>query len=322
MHRPVKHGSPVARVRRVGVLLLLLALMAGLAAPAVASRTAEVIVLPGASSAEGIAAGRGATFYAGDLFRGDIFRGNVRRGTAELFIDAPEGRMATGMKVDVAHHLLFVAGGFTGQAYVYDTRTGATVASYQFATPGPATAPPTTVINDVAITRYGAWFTDSRQAQLYFVPVSRAGVPGPTFSTLALSGPAADTSGDFNLNGIQATANGKTLIVAHSTKGELYTVNPRTGNSAIIAGVSVPTVDGIVLEGRRLWAVQNSNQVTRIRLRRHLTSGVVEKVITSDLFQTPSTAARFGSRLAVVNAKFDTGIPPTADQYEVVLVRG
>ena len=52
------------------------------------------------------------------------------------------------------------------------------------------------------------------------------------------------------------------------------------------------------------------------------TSGVVEKVITSDLFQTPSTAARFGSRLAVVNAKFDTGIPPTAKQYEVVLVRG
>ena len=51
MHRTAKHGSPVARVRRAGVLLLLLALMAGLAAPAVASRTAEVIVLPGASSA-------------------------------------------------------------------------------------------------------------------------------------------------------------------------------------------------------------------------------------------------------------------------------
>jgi hypothetical protein len=48
---------------------------------------------------------------------------------------------------------------------------------------------------------------------------------------------------------------------------------------------------------------------------------VVEEVITSDLFQTPTTAARFGSRLAVVNAKFDTGIPPTADQYEVVLVK-
>ncbi len=33
-----------------------------------------------------------------------------------------------------------------------------------------------------------------------------------------------------------------------------------------------------------------------------------------------ATAARLGSRLAVVNAKFDTGFPPTADQFEVVLV--
>jgi sugar lactone lactonase YvrE len=315
MPRSVKRRSPVAWVRWAAIPLLLLALVTVLAAPAVASRPAEVIVLPGASSAEGIAAGRGATFYAGDLFRGDIFRGNLQRGTAKLFIDAPEGRMALGMKVDLAHNLLFVAGGLTGQAYVYDTRTGATVATYQFATP------PATIINDVAVTRRGAWFTDSAQAKLYFVPVSHSGVPG-RFKTLALSGPAAEISGDFNLNGIQATPSGKTLIVAHSANGRLYTVDPRTGASATIAGVSVPSVDGILLEGRRLWAVQNTNQVTRIRLNWHLTSGVVEKVITSDLFQVPTTAARYGRRLAVVNAKFDTGFPPTADQYEVVLVHG
>jgi hypothetical protein len=47
---------------------------------------------------------------------------------------------------------------------------------------------------------------------------------------------------------------------------------------------------------------------------------VVEEVITSELFQVPATAALFGSRLAVVNAKFDTGFPPTADQYEVIVV--
>jgi hypothetical protein len=46
----------------------------------------------------------------------------------------------------------------------------------------------------------------------------------------------------------------------------------------------------------------------------------VEEVITSPLFQVPTTAARFGRRLALVNAKFDTGIPPAADQFEVVLV--
>jgi hypothetical protein len=63
-----------------------------------------------------------------------------------------------------------------------------------------------------------------------------------------------------------------------------------------------------------------SNQVSRIRLSPDLTSGSVEAVITSEAFQIPTTAVRFGDRLAVVNAKFDTGFPPTADRYEVVLV--
>ncbi|HEV8650115.1 MAG TPA: hypothetical protein VG276_12080 [Actinomycetes bacterium] len=316
MHSTAQRRSAVARVRLGAVPLLLLALVAALAAPAAAARPAELIVLPGASSAEGIAAGRGATFYAGDLFRGDIFRGDLQRGSAELFIDAPDGRMAVGMAADIAHDLLFVAGGLTGQAYVYDTRTGATVATYQCA------AAATTFVNDVTVTQDGAWFTDSLQARLCFVPVSGAGALGPS-RTLALSGPAADTSGAFNLNGIAATPSGKTLIVAHSATGQLYTVDPASGASAAIAGVSVPNVDGIVLEAGRLWAVQNfSNQVSRIRLRPDLASGVVEEVITSDLFQVPTTAARFGSRLAVVNAKFDTGLPPTADQYEVVLVNG
>jgi sugar lactone lactonase YvrE len=305
---------PSRPLSRAAVPPLLLVLLAALAAPAAAARPAGVIVVPGASSAEGIAAGAGATFYAGDLFQGDIFRGDLQRGTAELFIDAPAGRQAVGMATDLAHHLLFVAGGFTGQAYVYDTRTGATVATYQFA------APPTSLVNDVALTKDGAWFTDSFQAQLYFVPVSRAGVPGPS-RTLAVSGPAAELSGEVNLNGIQATPNGKTLIVAHSANAQLYTVDPATGASARIAGVSVPNVDGLVLEAGRLWAVQNfSNQIARIRLAPGLASGVVEEVITSELFQIPTTAARFGSRLAVVNAKFDTGIPPTANQYEVILV--
>jgi sugar lactone lactonase YvrE len=290
-------------------------LILALAAPAAASGPPGPIVLPGAGSAEGIVAGRGATFFAGDLFGGDIFRGNFRRGTAKLFIDAPEGRMAVGMALDPARRLLFVAGGFTGQAYVYDTRTKATVATYQFADPQ------TSVINDVTVTKRGAWFTDSKHATLYFVPMSPAGV-STQFKTLALSGPAADTSGDFNLNGIRATARGKTLIVAHSANGRLLTVDPSTGASATIAGVSVPSVDGIVLRGRRLWAVQNNNRVTRVRLGRRLRSGVVERVIRSDGFQVPSTATRYGRWLAVVNAKFDTGFPPTADRYEVSIVRG
>ena len=195
-----------------------------------------------------------------------------------------------------------------GKAYVYDTRHRCR----PWSSPTSSAAADASLVNDVALTKDGAWFTDSFQPRLYFVPVNEAGVPG-AFLTLQLTGPAAEISGQFNLNGIQATPNGKTLIVAHSTNGELYTVDPVTGASATIAGVSVPNVDGIVLLGRHLWAVQNSNQVTRVQLSPHLTSGVIEEVITSDLFQVPATAARFGSRLAVVNAKFDTGFPPTAD---------
>ena len=84
---------------------------------------------------------------------------------------------------------------------MYDLDSGATVATYQFAPPSPPDGPPTTVINDVTVTRDGAWFTDSRQAVLFFVPVDRRGEPGE-FQTLELQGPAADISGDFNLNGI------------------------------------------------------------------------------------------------------------------------
>jgi sugar lactone lactonase YvrE len=307
-------GEAAAVARRCLVVLTVLLLpLIATATSASAAHRDEQIVLPGARSAEGIAKGVGSTFYAGDLFSGDIYRGDLQHGTAELFVDAPSGRMALGMAVDVRHDLLFVAGGFDGTAHVYDANTGATVATYGL-------TDSSSVINDVAVTRYGAWFTDSVQAMLFFVPISPTGVLG-AHRTLQLSGPAADTSSEFNNNGIQATPDGKTLIVAHSGQGTLNTVDPTTGASATIAGVSVPFVDGILLKGGQLFAVQNFlNQIAEVRLSPDLTSGTLEKVVTSELFQVPTTVARFGDRLATVNAKFDTGIPPTADQYEVIIV--
>jgi sugar lactone lactonase YvrE len=313
--------TPGPRRRRRALLALGVAgLAAGAVGPALEAAAAPpaIIVLPGATSAEGIAVGPGATFYAGDLFRGDIFRGDLQRGTAARFIEAPPGRMAVGLKVDVASGLLFVAGGFTGQAYVYDTATGATRATYQLA--DPAAAP--TLINDVAVARDGAWFTDSARPRLYVVPLGPGGRLGAA-RTLALTGPAADTSGATNLNGIAAPPDGATLVVGHLAAGRLYTVDPATGASAAVAGVEVPHVDGLLLEAGRLWAVQNfANRIAVVRLRRDLTAGVVEKVVTNPAFQVPTTVARHGSRLAVVNAKLDTGLPPTAPRYEVVVVDG
>jgi sugar lactone lactonase YvrE len=301
------------RGRVLGAAILLgLATVAATGQPAAAAPATNVIVLPGASSTEGIAVGRGATFYAGELFGGDIFVGNLQRGTVERLVDAPAGQMALGLKFDSASGLLFVAGGGTGQGHVYDAGTGATVATYQFGTPGQS------FVNDVVITKSGAWFTDSLQARLYFVPISPTGQPG-MFSVLTVTGPAANTSGDFNINGIAATPNGKTLIVGHSTTNALYTVDPVTGVSVLLVNITGP--DGLLYEAGRMWVAQPfSNQITRLRVSPDLSSAAVEEVITSDLFQTPTTVAIHGNRLAAVNAKFDTGIPPTADQYEVVIV--
>lgn len=268
--------------------------------------------LPGATSAEGIASGPGSTFYAGDAFSGDIFRGDIRTGTAEKFIDNPPGRNALGLRVDVADGLLFVAGGFDGRGFVYDTSTGTTVASYQFSSAA-------SVINDVALTPTGAWFTNSLQPVLYFVPIVD-GHPG-AFTTLSLSGPAAEVTPGFNNNGIQATADGSALVVAHTNQGALNLVDPVTGASRTIAGVAVPNVDGILMQGRSLLAVQNfDNQIAEVRLSGDLTRGTITKVVTSGLFEVPTTVARFGDRLAAVNAKFDTGFPPTATTFEVVVV--
>src|SRR5262245_66270150 len=108
-----------------GIGLLGLTAVIGTATPAAAAPATDLIVLPGASSTEGIAVGRGATFYAGELFGGDIFRGNLQNGTVQRLVDAPAGQMAVGIKVDDSTGLLFVSGGGTGQGRVYNASTGA-----------------------------------------------------------------------------------------------------------------------------------------------------------------------------------------------------
>ena len=86
-------------IRRLAVGILALAAFL-VPAPLASAYTADrdgrspVINLPGATGAEGIAAGEGSTFFAGDRLNGNIFRGDIDTGKAKLFIKAPEGRAA------------------------------------------------------------------------------------------------------------------------------------------------------------------------------------------------------------------------------------
>ena len=142
-----------------------------------------------------------------------------------------------------------------------------------------------------------------------------------------LTGPAGEFVPGFNLNGIDATRDGKTLIVVNSTKGELYTVDAESGASALIdlGGGSVPTGDGILLDGRTLYVLQNGNapgvpnQIVVIRLSPDLKSGRVVATRTSELFETATTLAKRGNLFVAVNAQFAG--TPIDEEPEVVLLR-
>ena len=234
-----------------------------------------------------------------------------------MFIPAQEGRAAIGLKYDARSGLLFVAGGPTGNAYVYDGETGESVAELQLNTQG-------SFINDVIVTKDAAYFTNSNEAVFYRVPLVNHGqLPDPVvIQEIPLSGDFELQEG-FNSNGIAALPNGKTLIIVNSAAGALYNVDPTSGVATLIdlGGESVPNGDGLLLEGKTLYVVQNFlNKIAVIQLNSDMTAGTIVDEITSDSFRVPTTIARFGNALYAVNARFDT--EPTPDtEYEVVRVR-
>jgi sugar lactone lactonase YvrE len=261
------------------------------------------IALPNGFQPEGISIA-GEQFFVGSIPTGRVFRGSLRTGQGAVLVPEDPDRDAIGLKVDRGR--LFVAGGGTGDGYVYDARTGAPIASYDFASA-------TTFVNDVVVTKRAAWFTDSQRAVLYRVPLGPNGRPGGQSSvrTLSLTGDFELQPG-FNTNGIDATANGATLVIVQSNTGTLFMVHPGTGATRAIdlSGGSVPNGDGILLEGRMLYVVQNQlNRVAKIALQPGLRSGRIVKTITDPQLAVPTTIDAHGSRLYAVNARF--GTPPT-----------
>lgn len=293
-------------------LLLALATAAAITASAAAAPNAAFpkrINLPDGFQPEGIA-NADEQFYAGSIATGAVYRGSLRTGKGAAFVQPQAGRSAIGLKADRGR--LFVAGGNTGMAYVYDTRTGRDVTSYTLATGN-------TFVNDVVVTRQAAWFTDSFNPVLYRVPLGPNGRPGAASAVQAvqLSG-AYQHGGGFNVNGIDATPDGRTLVIVQSGTGKLFTVTPAGMTRAInlAGGESVPNGDGILLDGRTLYVVQNQlNVVAKISLAPNLRSGRVLRRIANAGLDVPTTVADFGSRLYAVNARFGTAATPTTDYW-------
>jgi sugar lactone lactonase YvrE len=242
---------------------------------------------------------------------GAIYKADLRTGKGSILVQPRPGRQAAGIKFDPRTNYLYVAGVYTGHAYVYDATTGADVADFVM------TTMTRTIVNDVAITRDAVYFTESFGPVFYRIPLNAGGrLPeASAIQEIPLRGDFEYLPNGFNSNGIVATPDGKSLIIVHGDLGRLYRVDPISGQATQI-DVGAPRVgkdgsDGLVLVGRTLYNINFYNELIPIELNRDLTKGVIKPSITSPNFQGPATAARFGPSLYVVNAKLD--IAPTPE---------
>jgi len=273
-----------------------------------------VLQLPNGFQPEGIAI-KGKTAYFGSLADGDIYAVNLRSGAGKVISQGP-GTPSAGLKADNRGRL-FVSGASGGNARVVDIRTGAILKSYQFATGS-------SFINDVALVRRTAWFTDSSNPFLYGVPLGRHGnLPDASAVVkLPLSGDYVQQPG-FNLNGIAPTPNGKALLAVQSNTGLLLRIDPRTGvaTKVDLGGYVLTNGDGLLVIGRTLYVVQNFNNLVAVfRLNHAGTSGVLKKTLTNPNFDVPTTVAANGRWLYLPNARFSTS--PTPDTtYTAVRVK-
>jgi sugar lactone lactonase YvrE len=283
----------------------------------------SVIPLPAGFQPEGIATGALPFAFLGSRNGGSIYRVNLVTGRGETINPGfGAGTASLGLKVD-SQARLFVAGAGSGDGRVVNAITGATIAVYDF------TALTDTFVNDVVLTPSAAWFTDSRQPVLYGLPFGPYGqlpsaaevIRRPVTGDLA----ASWVTGATNANGIARTPDGDALLVIQSNTGLLFRVDPRTGASRRVnlGGATLPNGDGLLLEDRTLYVVQNRlNQIAVVDLDRRGTRGTVRPdVLTSPNFDVPTTVARWGDRLYLPNARFTT--PPTPETtYTVVAVTG
>lgn len=264
---------------------------------------------------EGIAAGPGATFFAGARSDGDIYVGDVRTGEVTLFADRDDPQAAVGMFYDDRSGLLWVAGGGpaagtgTGTITAYgadgDVAYEATVAGAGF-------------LNDVVVTRDAVYVTDSFGDALSVVALDRNGQPTGAPTSLALVDYEAPVG--FGLNGIRELPGGDLVVVS---QGVLYRVDPTTGATSIIeVDQALAGGDGLELRGNQLYVVNGygGNEVVVLRLQgdQALTTGV----LTDGQLDRPTTGALIGGALYVVNGRFGTlGEQPDADVYVTKLSR-
>ena len=206
-----------------------------------------------------------------------------------------------GMKTDAAGRL-WVAGGRTGRMAVLDAKTGRVLKTFE--TPNPSAS----LINDVVVVGSSAYFTDSLVPTLWRVTVKGDAI-GDLEPWVQFAGsPLEYTTPGANLNGIAATADGRSLIVVQMNKGLLFrvAVADKKITAIDIGGEAIATADGLVLDGRTLYIVrQGEQEIVTVTLTEDLSKGRVVSRFKNPALRWPATAAKVGNQLLVVNTQFN-----------------
>jgi len=317
--------KPVLSISVLAVLTMVL--VSAVFAPGVAAGPdtyPPIIPLPDNYNPEGVVAGRGPVIYAGSLADGAIYEANLQTGETDMLVAGQEGRVAVGLGFDARTNYLFVCDGTGGTTTVYDAGSGDLVRSYQLSDP----SGPIPFINDAIVTREAVYFTNSFAKEFYRLPLGPGGAlpEQSAVETIPLSDNFDFVFAPFeafNGNGIEASQNGKQLLIVNTQAEILYRVDPHSGEALEVDldGFAMTWGDGLVLNGRTLYVVQNRfNQIAEIQLANDFLSGEVTDVITSPAFRVPTTAAKFGSYLYAVNARFGY-VPEIDPTFEIVQVR-
>ncbi|WP_133871778.1 SMP-30/gluconolactonase/LRE family protein [Paractinoplanes brasiliensis] len=289
----------------------------------------SVLPLPNGFSPEGIAV-HGTTAFTGSIYNGAIRRVDLRTGRSKQFVTPPgAGRISVGMDVD-RFGRLWVAGGGAGGPLpgvvstfrVYDTRSGRLLADVPFPAAG--------FLNDVKVTRDAVWFTDSASpAALVRVPVAADGrIGSPRKVTLTGDWVPGST---INANGIEATPDGRHLIVDQTTApgggAALYLVPATSHGTAAARRIdlegTLASADGLVLLGRTLYVVTHDG-VVKVELSKSGTAGRIVGITEVPGAAFASTADVFRSRLYVVDANLGdnlANIGNPAASFKIVGIR-
>ncbi|MDQ3456034.1 MAG: superoxide dismutase [Actinomycetota bacterium] len=282
---------------------------AGARAPAPAAFP-ETIALPDGFQPEGITSGSGTECFVGSLATGAVWRGDFRTGDGAILVEG--GRPpAVGVDYEAGRDRLWVAGGDSGQVKVYDAASGDLLRAYTVTGAG--------FLNDVAVADDAIYVTDSLVQQVVVLPLGARGRLPRAADTLPLTGDI-QYGADFNVNGIVAAQDGRTLVLVQSNVGKLFRVDSASGVSDEIelTGGDVLNGDGLELVRRTLYVVQNEqNEVGVVKLTFDLRRGTYTGAITDPDLDVPTTATANSGYLWAVNARFST-VPTPTTEYDVV----